>query len=73
MLHSRAFTLTSYSTTSIKSNHRPTAYNKSMLHFLKGFVFSVLMILSFVLFNKKKERKKNLTQMIRDSRSAVLN
>ncbi len=41
MLHSRAFTLTSYSTTSIKPNHRPTAYNKSMVHFLKGFLFYV--------------------------------
>ncbi len=41
MLHSRAFTLTSYSKTSIKSNHRPTDYNKSMGHFLKGFVFYV--------------------------------
>ncbi len=48
MLHSRAFTLTSYSTTSIKSNHRPTAYNKSMLHFLKGFVFYVLLYFSLL-------------------------
>ncbi len=44
MLHSRAFTLTSYSKTTIKSNHRPTAYNKSMVHFLKGFVFYVFIL-----------------------------
>ncbi len=64
----------------IKSNHRPTAYNKSMVHFLKWFALRGPELTQMIRALRSRTdsndsrfalRGPELTQMIRDSRSAV--